>query len=316
MEPGEVIPLRSAAGVTSKEGVVRTAKKAIRKLGSVKTVLERLDSKLKLQRYRIRDYKPNVSFEFQRGKFTIKTAANGKELEECLRLRFDVFHREYQNKRRTEGVDIDKLDFVCDHLVIIEKTSGRVIGTYRMNSSLFSDTFYAATEFNIDKLLEIPGNKLELGRACIDREYRTGAVISLLWRGIFRYAALTETSIFFGCTSVKATDPLEIGMVTKFVSENAPIADEASVMPLKKFRVPHLRKALQYIESNPFEYRAEVVSEQIPALFSSYLSLGAKVFPEPALDRDFGCIDFLTIVYYDQIEPGLKAKFEGEKVRE
>lgn len=295
---------------------MRAAAKAIRKLGSVKTAIERIDSQLKLQRYRIRDYKPNVSLQFERGKFLIKTAADGKELEECLRLRFEVFHREYQNKRRKVGVDIDKMDYICDHLVIIEKATSRVIGTYRMNSSLFTDTFYAATEFNIDEVLAIPGNKLELGRACIDRDFRTGSVISLLWRGIFRYAALTDTTIFFGCTSVKATDPLEIGMVTKFISENAPIVDEASVKPLRKFKVPHLRKALQYIESNPFEYRAEDISAQIPALFTSYMSLGAKVFPEPAFDREFGCIDFLTLLHFDQIDAAVKSKFQGERSRE
>jgi putative hemolysin len=38
------------------------------------------------------------------------------------------------------------------------------------------------------------------------------------------------------------------------------------------------------------------VSEMIPALLQSYLKAGAKVAASPALDRDFKCVDFFTVL--------------------
>lgn len=300
---------KSKARSAIRSGASKVAAQARLKFSSVRQALEQFEAERKIHHFKIRSYKPNIGFSFERGKFIVKTAESGAELEECLRLRFQVFHREYQKKKRKIGVDIDKLDYICDHLVIVEKETGRIIGTYRMNSSLYTSNFYAATEFDIGGLLTLPGNKLELGRACIDKEFRTGAVISLLWRGIFEYARATQTEILFGCTSIKTTDPLKVGLVTKYVGEAVPIEDSVRVTPLKKFRVPRLGRVLQYIDSNPFEYRQEEVAGLLPALFLSYLNLGAKVFAEPALDRDFGCIDFLTILRTSEMSPAMKGKY-------
>ncbi len=143
--------------------------RVLRKFDSVKSAFEKFDSELRLHHYKIREFKPNISFLFERGHYIVKTAENGAELEECLKLRYEVFHREYMEKKRETGVDVDALDIACDHLVIRDKRSGKVIGTYRLNSSHFTNTFYSASEFHMERLLEIPGAKLELGRACIGR---------------------------------------------------------------------------------------------------------------------------------------------------
>lgn len=283
--------------------------RVLRKISSLRTALERLDSERKLHQYNVRGFKPNVSFSFERGHFIVKTAENGAELEECLKLRFDVFHKEYMNKKRTCGVDIDKLDYICDHLVIFDKRAQKTIGTYRLNSSLFTDTFYSAGEFDLGSILAIKGNKLELGRACIDRDYRTGAVIALLWRGIAEYIQRTDTKILFGCSSIKTMEPLEIGRLTKYLVDTGALTFEYDACPTKKYRVKTLSRALEYIDANPFEYRRSEVEEMIPALFQSYLKMGAKLCGEPAIDREFHCIDFLTLVRIDEMSPAIKEKF-------
>ena len=284
--------------------------RVFKKLGTVKAALEKFDSDMKLHHYRVRDYRPNVVVQFERGDFVVKTAADGYELAECLKLRFEVFHKEYMNKRRTHGVDVDHLDFDCDHLVIYNKRIGRTIGTYRLNSSLFTDTFYSAGEFEMGRLLEMDGHKLELGRACIDREFRTGVVIALLWRGIAEYIQRTETKVLFGCGSIKTIVPLEIGLLTKHFIDQGVLTQEFEVEPTKKYKVKSLGRVLDYLESNPFEYNREVIEKQVPALFNSYLRMGAKLCGEPAIDREFHCIDFLTCLKLDELHPLLKGKYK------
>jgi len=128
----------------------------------------------------------------------------------CLKLRFEVFHREYMNKKRTVGVDIDKLDYICDHLVIKDKRTDRVIGTYRLNSSKFTNTFYSASEFNMSKLLELEGNKLELVARALIKIIATVSSLRCLAR-IAAYLQLTDTKHMFGCGSIKTMDPLQTG---------------------------------------------------------------------------------------------------------
>jgi putative hemolysin len=282
----------------------------LKKIRSVKTVIERIDSNWKLHQYKIREFQPRVCFSFDRGNFIVKTAENGAELEQCLKLRYEVFHREYRNKRRQIGIDIDGLDYICDHLVIIDKRVGKVIGTYRLNSSLFTDTYYAANEFNIDQVLALPGNKLELGRACIDREHRNGAVISLLWRGIAEYIQKTDTKVLFGCASVKTMEPMEIGLITKHLTEIGAMDFNISVTPTKKYKVRQLRRVMEYIEQNPFEYRKDEVDQLIPTLLKSYLRAGVKVCGEPAIDREFHCIDYLIVLKMDEMSALHKGKFK------
>ena len=290
--------------------LMRAAATVIPGIKAFRSALEKIDSKVKLRRYKIRDFKPNVSYSFERGHFIVKTAENGADLEQCLKLRFEVFHREYMQKKRLIGVDVDKIDFICDHLMIIDKRTNQAIGTYRLNSSVYNNVFYSADEFNIDDLLKFNGNKLEIGRACIDRDHRTGTVLSLLWRGIFEYIRHTDTKMVFGCTSIKATEPLQIGLITRYITETSPVVDDAHITVTRKFRVKNIKQILDYLDHNPYEYRKEEIAPEIPALYLSYLNLGAKVASEPALDRDFGCIDFLTVLKMDELPAAVKGRYK------
>jgi putative hemolysin len=285
-------------------------RRVLEKFGSMKVALEKVNSKAKLRRFKVREFEPNVTFEFERGHYIVKMAENGAELEECLKLRFEVFHREYLKKKRTVGVDIDKLDDVCDHLMIRDRRSNRVIGTYRLNCSKFTDTFYSTSEFQMEKLLALPGTKLELGRACIDKDHRNGVIVALLWRGIAEYIQRTETKLMFGCGSIKTMDPLEAGLITKYLTDEGMLTKEFGVAPTRKFKMRQLDRVMEYIESNPFVYDKAEISKMIPALFNSYIKMNAKLAGEPALDRDFRCIDFLIVLPTDEMTAVFKDKYK------
>ncbi len=289
--------------------------RVMRRIGTMKQALHALDAQLKLQRFKIRDFEPKVSISVKKGHFTVKTVETGAELEEVLRLRFDVFNREYMGKNRVVGVDVDKLDFICDHLVIRDDRVNRVVGTYRLNSSLYSDKFYSSSEFKFDKIKAMPGNILELGRAAIDKDFRTGAVIALLWRGISEYMQMTKTDVLLGCASVKTTDPLQIGLVTQYLENKGVLKYDLGVEPTRKYRVKRLSKVLEYIEKHPFEYDEKAIEELIPALFASYIKMGFKAYGEPAIDLDFNCIDFLIMIPLDDLQ-GAYGRRYNDKSRE
>lgn len=302
------LKFKTAARKVSK----RAAVSVVRRIGTVKEVLHTVDAQVKLHRFKIRNFEPKINISVEKGHFTVKTVETGEELEDVLRLRFEVFNKEYMHRKRTIGVDVDKLDYICDHLVIRDNRAGKVVGTYRLNSSTFSDRFYTSGEFHFDEIKKMPGNILELGRAAISKEYRTGVVIALLWRGISEYMAKTNTDILLGCASVKTVEPLQIGLVTYHLERKGILKYDLDVVPTRKYKVAKLKNVLQYIEKNAFEYDEAKIEAMIPALFSSYIKMGFKAYGEPALDLDFNCIDFLIMIRLDELQGAYKRRYHDK----
>ncbi|HMA65156.1 MAG: GNAT family N-acetyltransferase [Fibrobacterota bacterium] len=243
----------------------------------------------------VKKFNPNVKLFIERDRFIIKTVENHEELANALRLRYEVFYRELLEKRRVYGFDFDRFDFKCDHLVIIDKKSNTFIGTYRLISSLFAKEFYSETEFDISNILALPGVKLELGRACVHKDYRTGSSIALLWRGIMEYMKLTNTQYLFGCSSVKTTEMYEIALMHQVLARDFVAPANLVVYPKSKFKIRNFNELKAQVRD---EDLLSVV-EKIPPLIKSYLNMGAQICGEPALDKKFKCADFLTLFNTD-----------------
>jgi Putative hemolysin len=124
--------------------------------------------------FRLKAFKPKISFRFEVGSFTVKTAQNSRELRKALELRYRVFYQELLNKSKLFRIDIDKFDFIADHIIIIDNKNQDVVGTYRIISSSFSNKFYSETEFDISSLKLLKATKLEIGRASVHKDYRNG----------------------------------------------------------------------------------------------------------------------------------------------
>jgi len=245
---------------------------------------------------KVSNFKPKIKIEKRIGNFVYKTVSNNIELRAALELRYDVFHREMLGKTKPYGLDIDSFDATCDHLIIIDTKKNLIVGTYRMNCSLFSDRFYSQNEFMMARILAHPGVKLELGRACIHRDYRRGMVISMLWKGIADYMMATNAEILFGCASVKTENPREAALLYRLFLEDNRIAPQYFAPPTIEFTMANLNFWIPSFQ-NPLslEDRSEAEA-MIPGLCRSYLNLGAYVAGEPAYDKEFKCIDFLTIL--------------------
>ena len=246
-----------------------------------------------------RRIEPLVSLLIENSKYTLKTLDQMSEFEQVLELRAKIFSEEYSAQTASDSIDIDRFDFSCDHLIIVEKKTHAVIGTYRMLCSKFVTDFYSESEFELESFLKEPGVKLELGRACIAKEHRKGAVISLLWRGIVRYASETKADYLFGCSSVKTESPGDAKGIVEHLKANGQFSDQWGIHPVGKYRIKDLDSA----QSTGFQC-------EFPSLFQSYLNAGAKVYGEPALDRDFKCLDFLTVLRLKDITEAYEKRYQ------
>jgi len=247
-----------------------------------------------MQRSRMKNFHAHIPIFIEKKNFIVKTADSRDELHAALKLRHDVFLEELLKKRKRNGLDKDRFDKLCDHLIIIDKRSNTLIGTYRLQSSLFTKKWYTATEFHMKQIKRLPGTKLELGRACVHPDHRNGITIALLWEGINEYIKSSGTNYLFGCSSIKTTDKAEIQRIYHYLMQNGHLSHEHHVHPRPKFRVPGMKRQVLPHHIEPLS--AMQAKDMLPSLLSSYLRAGAKVCGSPALDKSFKCIDFLTLL--------------------
>jgi putative hemolysin len=258
---------------------------------------------------RIDEFQSKLRIKSEAGRFIVKTADNGEELRKALRLRYDVFFKELLGFNDEQGIDYDRFDLQCDHLILIEKESQEVVGTYRLNPSVFNKTFYSASEFGIGPIIRLKGHKLELGRSCVNIKYRNALSIASLWRGLTEYMRAINIRWLFGCTSLMTTDPESITSVYMYLKENHYSDKSMRVQPRIRFGVPSINKFEKFINSLPPEKRIDA-SKLIPPLLRSYIKAGAVVCGAPALDRDMRCADFFTLLDTTQIMENYDRRFK------
>lgn len=210
-------------------------------------------------------------------------------MREALRLRYEVFNLEMNEglqSSHASGVDQDEFDAVCDHLIILEESTGFIVGTYRMQSGAMAAGnigFYSAREFDFQPFAPFQESLIELGRACVHRDHRSIVVISMLWKEIVRYVLKHNARYMIGCSSLTSRDPaLGHAMYRKFARDGALADPSFLTKPLPHFALP----AAEPLDPCP----------PPPKLLRAYLGVGAKICGEPAIDREFGTIDFLTIL--------------------
>ena len=147
------------------------------------------------------------------GNLEVRLASSEAEIDASMALRYRVFYEEMAAQPTEEMLgkkrDFDPLDQYCDHLLVVDKSipagENNVIGTYRLirrEAAARNGGFYSRNEFDITRIVEYPGEVLELGRSCIDAKYRTGSTMQLLWRGLAAYVFAYKVQLLFGCASL------------------------------------------------------------------------------------------------------------------
>ncbi|NTU42809.1 MAG: GNAT family N-acetyltransferase [Nitrospirales bacterium] len=227
----------------------------------------------------------------------IKQASSKDEILKAKRLRFEVFNLELKEGLPSSyltGLDTDEYDSYCDHIIILDTFQDRVVGTYRMLSGTKTEAgvgYYSEQEFEMSRIKMLPGKKIELGRACVHRDYRNTAVLGLLWSGIAWYVEEHKIDYLFGCGSIHTINPNIVSSIYAHLRKTHLADESCRTYPIRK--VPGFRET--------DEYDREAITPYIPALLRSYLRIGAKITGEPAWDEEFGVSDFLILLSRNQI---------------
>lgn len=231
----------------------------------------------------------------------IRLAETEREIAMSQALRYQVFYKEMNAKPcprvQQMELDFDPYDEFCDHLIVIDRERGSaanpcVVGTYRLLKGEIADEhagFYSEGEFNLHALLRRSPQVLELGRSCINADYRSRGTMQLLWRGIAEYVFKNSIKYLFGCASIPGTDPAAIRLPLAYLYHHH--------LAPKHIRTHALDQRYVDMNAMPIDtIDTKQALRELPPLIKGYLRLGGVVGDGAVIDYDFNTIDVNMIV--------------------
>lgn len=234
--------------------------------------------------------------ERQTVRYRTSIATTSSEVHAAQRLRHDVFALEcgagLAPLAARTGRDVDEWDEHCDHLIVRDELTDRVVGTYRLlppERAARLGRCYGDGEFDLSRHAGLRPGLVEAGRSCVHPDHRNGAVITQLWAGVARYVLAGGYRELGGCASVSVAD----GGRTA-----------AGVWDLVRSR--HLAPAgLWVVPYVPFDVASPARPARlvIPPLLRAYLRIGARVCGRPAHDVEFGTADFYVLLTMAEVDP-------------
>ena len=221
------------------------------------------------------------------GKLVLSMASTPEELREVQRLRYKVFIETMglSSLVRDDGLDSDEFDEHCDHLIVRDANTLKVVGTYRLLSASRARKIgrvYSEGEFDLGRLNNLRNRMVEAGRACIHPDYRGGSVIMLLWSGLAEYMRRENCDYLAGCASISLADGGHnaVAVFQSLIGQH--------IAPSEYRVTPHL--------PFPFSKLEAAQKPQVPPLLKGYLRSGAWICGEPAWDPDFESADLFLLL--------------------
>jgi putative hemolysin len=235
-------------------------------------------------------------------KYRIQIARNNDEIDNALSLRYDIFNLELKRGFNfNEGRDSDEYDDQCHHLLVKMKSTDEIVGTYRLQTwenAQKGKGFYSAKRFRIDQLDDqILRNSIEVGRACIKEDHRSGRVLFLLWKGLAGYLQHFDKRYLFGSSALQTTNSAKANKLLVQLNEAGDVDKEYIVDVKSDYSIDQSRVSSDDVS--------------VPPLFRNYLDVGAKICGGPALDRKAGSAYFLTLLDIDNISDRTRKIFFG-----
>lgn len=220
-------------------------------------------------------------------RYEVSFANNKQKITECQKLRYEVFAEEMgaELESADTGLDQDKFDPHCRHLMVRDNKINKVIATTRIinnENAQKAGSYYSETEFDISEIITLNKKFMEIGRTCVHLDYRSSSAINHLWQGVAKAMISSRVDYLFGCVSIPMTDDGEyINSLMQYLMKSGHISPDNQVFP----KTPLTKKILP-----------RSVDVVLPSLLKRYLHIGAKVCGDPCIDHKFNVADIFILV--------------------
>lgn len=235
------------------------------------------------------------------GWLSVRLGTQEQDLRAAQRLRYRVFVEELGGDGplvdHAARLERDEFDTVVDHLLLVDARrdpaeGDHVIGAYRLLRSDVAERFgryYCDDEYDLTPLRASGRRMVELGRSCVDPDFRGGSGMFLLWNALADYVLDHGIEVLFGVASFHGTDV-------------APLAQALSWLHHHHLAPPGLRpvargpqfQRMDLVPADRLDRRAAMTA--MPALIKAYLRLGGVVGEGAWIDRAFNTTDVFLLM--------------------
>ncbi|MEZ5779740.1 MAG: GNAT family N-acyltransferase [Paracoccaceae bacterium] len=235
------------------------------------------------------------------GYLRIRLAAGEQDFLAAQRLRYRVFVEELGGDGplvdHAGRFERDAFDPVNDHLILVDTrrdpaTLDHVVGAYRLlrgDQAARFGRYYCDGEYDLSLLRASGRRLLELGRSCVDAEFRGSTAMYLLWNGLAEYVLAHGIEVLFGVASFHGTDLEPLKMPLSWLHHHH-LAPEA----LRVRALPGHFQRMDLIAPGRLDQRAAMVA--MPALIKAYLRLGGFVGEGAFVDHAFNTTDVCLLM--------------------
>lgn len=252
------------------------------------------------------------------GSLRVRIADSPQDVIAAQRLRYAIFYHELGATLPTHAqnlnIDADEFDTICDHMLVedFDATTQqfKVVGTYRLlrgSEMPKLGRFYTESEFDIAALKKHPlDHLLELGRSCVKAEYRSKAVMQLLWRGIGEYVTYYNITLMFGCASFTGSNHLQHAECLSYLHHFHRAPAEICPQALPKHYIN-----MHLMEKDAIDVKRAFMN--LPVLIKGYLRLGGSIGDGAMEDKPFNTTDVSVVVNTDTVGQKYVSRYAPDK---
>ncbi len=232
---------------------------------------------------------------FGKGRYTVRQAVGAADVQAAQRLRWLAFRPTAQGG----GVDTDRFDPLCRHVLIEERDGGRLVCTFRFMLFDRGRTIshsYSAQFYGLAGLGDYPGRMIELGRFCIHPTCHDPDILRVAWAAVTRVIEDEAVDLLFGCSSFKGTE-------TRDYLDAFAVLKARHLAPKRwrpAIKAPTVFRFAARLRRKP-DPRAAMLS--MPPLLRTYLMMGGWVSDHAVVDTDLNTLHVFTGLEIGAIPP-------------
>lgn len=230
-------------------------------------------------------------------RFRVRFARTKQDIDAVQRLR----HRCFQGGGLCagEGVDADRFDAHCDHIMIEDSDHGHIVACCRvlaLSSGSEIGQSYSAQYYELSALQRYPSPMVEVGRFCIAPECSEPDVLRLAWGALTRFVDDHGAQMLFGCSSFRGTTGDDYADAFALLAAR-------HIAPRRwrpRVKASSVLRFAETFRRKPDRRRALL---KMPPLLKSYLHMGGWVSDHAVVDRDLGTLHVFTGLEVRAIPP-------------
>ncbi len=272
--------------------------------------------------------KPKPDIIAEQGELSVRLAHTKEDLKAVQALRYSIFYKtlgaQPKLSQRLTRLDRDHYDNLCEHLLLTTRgvvngapkktqlaNGETVVGCYRLlRRGIAEETsgFYSANEFDLVPFLSGIGRGLdilELGRSCVAPAFRSGAGISLMWRGLGVLVKTYEVDAMIGCASFAGTNIENLAEPLSYLHHYHSAEGVWRVRAHQERYIDMNRQARDKINTKS-------ALRTLPPVLRGYLRSGAMIGEGAVIDHQFNTTDVFVLMPMSQLSEKYRERYVAE----